>query len=65
MHPSQTVRGILLALATAAFVGLNLPTLRVLTRARREAVPFVHWSPIAAALVIRSAAYLVSVVLAW
>jgi hypothetical protein len=65
LHPSTLVRGVLLALATAAFVGLNLPTARVLARARRERVAFVHWAPIAVAMMIRSAAYLVTVALAW
>jgi hypothetical protein len=65
MHPSSLVRGLLLGVVTAAFVGLNLPTIRVIQRARRERVSFVHWRLLAIALLIRSSAYLVSVVLSW
>ncbi len=65
LHPSVGVRGALFAIATAVFVGLNLPTFRVITRAHREKLAFALWAPIVVAMVIRSLAYLVVIVLAW
>ena len=63
--PSPSVRGPLLALASAVFVALNVPTLRVLGRARRENLAFALWAPIFVALLIRSTAYTLAMVLAW
>jgi hypothetical protein len=65
LREAAIARAVALTFATMVFVGLNVPTVRVVARARREAVAFAHWAPIGAALVIRAAAYLIAVVLVW
>ena len=58
-------RGLVLAAACVLFVALNVPTVQVLRRARRERIALAGWAPIGVALLIRCAACLATIVLMW